>query len=56
MKRICVVVWEVKTVSYVLCSCAIAWEIMVEQRAFKYRYEGANHIGEQEVICLIDLS
>ena len=54
MRRIGVIVWEVKTGSYVCCSRAIAWEIMVEQGAFKFRYKGANRAGEQEVSRFVD--
>ena len=54
MRRIGVIIWEVKTGSYVFFSRAIAWEIMVEQGAFKCRYEGANRAREQEVSRLID--
>ena len=54
MRRIGVIIWEVKTGSDVCCSCAISWEIMVEKGAFKCRYEGANRAREQEVSRLVD--
>ena len=55
MRRIGVIIWEVKIGLDVCCSCAIAWEVMVEQGAFKCRYEGANRACEQEVSRLVDL-
>ena len=38
------------------CSRAIAWEIMAEQGAFKFKYEGVNRAGKQEVSSLADPS
>ena len=54
MRRIGAIIWEIKTGADAWCSHAIAWEIMVEQGAFKCRYEGANRAREQEVSRLVD--
>ena len=56
MRRTSVVVWELKAGLDTWCSRAIAWEIMAEQGAFKFKYEGVNRVGEQEVSSLINLS
>ena len=56
MRRTSIVVWDLKAGLDTRCSRAIAWEIMAEQGAFKFKYEGVNRAGEQEVSSLVDPS
>ena len=56
MRRTSVIVWELKEGLDTCFSRAIAWEIMAEQGAFKFKYEGVNRAGEHEVSSLVDPS
>ena len=56
MRRTSIIIWELKAGLDTWCSRAIAWEIMAEQGAFKFKYEGVNHVVEHEVSSLVDPS